>query len=61
MGNFKPVKPDEKVVVSMRIKSSLLKMIDEKSVQLDISRNELINQMILYAITNMDADEENGN
>ena len=52
MQKFSPKKP-EKEVISMRISSDLLKQVDEKATQVGISRNELINQMIVYAMDNM--------
>lgn len=48
------VKKPEKEVISLRIPSDLLKTIDNKAGQVGISRNELISQMILYALENMD-------
>ena len=56
MSKFVPKKP-EKEVISMRIASETLAEIDKKSAQIGISRNELINQCIIYALSNMDADE----
>lgn len=53
MAKFIAHKP-EKEVISMRISTEILKVIDEKAANIDISRNELINQMIQYAIDNMD-------
>ena len=44
----------EKEVISLRISSDILKTIDNKSTEIGISRNELINQMIQYSIDNMD-------
>lgn len=44
----------EKEVISMRIPLDTLKEIDEKAVAIGISRNELINQMIKYALANME-------
>ena len=44
----------EKDVISMRISTDLLQTIDDKAAQIGISRNELINQMIQYALENMD-------
>lgn len=52
---FKPVK-QEKSVISIRINSEILKLIDEKSLSADISRNEFIIQCIEYAIKNMHKD-----
>ncbi len=53
MKKFVAKKP-EKEVISLRIPSELLKTIDNKAGQVGISRNELISQMILYALENMD-------
>jgi metal-responsive CopG/Arc/MetJ family transcriptional regulator len=44
----------EKEVISMRIPAELLQTIDDKAAKIGISRNELINQMIQYALENMD-------
>ena len=57
MKKFVAKKP-EKEVISLRIPSELLKTIDNKAVQVGISRNELISQMILYALENMDDPEK---
>lgn len=46
----------EKEVISMRISVDLLHIVDEKAAAVGISRNELINQMILYALSNMEED-----
>ena len=51
MEKFKPIKP-EKIVVSVRMDSSLLRELDKLSVEADISRNEFIVQCIEYAIKN---------
>lgn len=53
MGKFIAKKP-EKEVISMRIPLEVLKVIDEKANATGISRNELINQMIIYALSNME-------
>lgn len=59
MPKFVAKKP-EKEVISMRIGSETLKEIDGKAAAIGISRNELINQMILYALENMeDSAQEN--
>ena len=57
MPKFVARKP-EKEVISMRINSDLLKNIDGKAAAVGISRNELLNQMILYALSNMDDSDE---
>ena len=53
MEKFTP-KKQEKEVISMRISTDILKIVDEKATEIGISRNELINQMIQYALNNMD-------
>ena len=55
MNEFKPVK-QEKSVISIRIDSELLKIIDELSLKTDISRNEFIVQCIEYALNNIKPD-----
>ena len=57
MPKFVARKP-EKEVISMRIDSDLLKNIDGKAAAVGSSRNELLNQMILYALSNMDDSDE---
>lgn len=52
MNKFIPMKP-EKEVISLRIDSSTLRELDRKAALFDISRNELLVQMIDYALTNM--------
>jgi len=42
----------------MRIPSDVLQILDDKAADIGISRNELINQMIMFALANM---EEQGN
>ena len=44
----------EKEVISMRISTDTLQVLDSKAAEIGISRNELINQMILFALTNME-------
>lgn len=44
----------EKEVISMRISTDTLRILDEKATAADISRNELINQMIQFALENME-------
>ena len=56
MEKFIARKP-EKEVISMRISDDTLRTVDEKANRIGISRNELINQMINYALSNMDDSE----
>lgn len=53
MAKFIARKP-EKEVISLRISTDILQEIDNKAAAIEISRNELINQMILYALSNME-------
>lgn len=53
------VKKPEKEVISMRISSEVLDRLDSMAVQAGISRNELINQMISFALDHMEEDNEN--
>ena len=48
----------EKEVISMRIAVDLLQEVDSKAAAFGISRNELINQIIQFALDNM-ADTQN--
>lgn len=48
----------EKEVISMRISTDTLQILDEKADSIGISRNELINQMILFALANMEEAPE---
>ncbi len=47
-------KKPEKEVISMRIFTDTLQILDDKAADIGISRNELINQMILFALENME-------
>ncbi len=58
MPKFVARKP-EKEVISMRLSVDTLKEIDDKAAAVGISRNELINQMIAYALANMDDTPKN--
>jgi metal-responsive CopG/Arc/MetJ family transcriptional regulator len=51
-------KKPEKEVISMRISTDMLKIVDDKAIEIGISRNELINQMIQYALENMDDSQK---
>ncbi len=53
MAKFIPRKY-EKDVISIRIPSETLAEIDEKAARTGISRNELINQCIRFALANME-------
>jgi predicted DNA binding CopG/RHH family protein len=53
MAKFIPRKP-EKEVISMRIAVDTLQEIDSKAAAVGISRNELLTQMISFALSNMD-------
>lgn len=57
MEKFLPRKAD-KEVTTIRIPRDILEQIDAKSAEYDISRNEFINQCILYALRNMDDNQE---
>jgi len=48
----------EKEVISMRIPVETLKEIDNAAADIGISRNELMNQMITYALSNMERTAE---
>lgn len=54
MDKFVARKPAEKEIISVRMSASVLKTIDDKAAAVGISRNELINQMLVYALSNMD-------
>ncbi len=58
MAKFVP-KKFEKEVISMRIPTELLAEIDEKAGYAGISRNELINQCIVFALANMENSSPN--
>ena len=57
LSKFVAHKP-EKEVISMRISTDTLKILDDKAAQIGISRNELINQMITFALKNMEEPTE---
>ena len=57
MAKFVARKP-EKEVISMRISTDTLRQVDDKAAAVGISRNELINQMIAFALDNMDDGAE---
>ena len=53
MAKFVARKP-EKELISMRTSTDTLRQVDDKAAAVGISRNELINQMIAFALNNMD-------
>ena len=57
MEQFSPKKQD-KDVISIRIPVELLKTVDEESAKADISRNEFINQCIVFALKNLKENEK---
>lgn len=56
MKQFTPKKP-EKEVISIRIDVKLLEQVDSEASKADISRNEFINQCILYALDNLQSGD----
>lgn len=46
------IRRPEKEVISLRIPVEVLQRIDKKAAEANISRNELINQMITYVLEN---------
>ena len=50
---FMPKKPD-KEVISIRIPSDLLESVDKNAARSDISRNEFINQCIIFALEHLE-------
>lgn len=56
MEKFQPHKAD-KEVTTIRIPTDVLNQIDMKSAAYGISRNEFINQCILYALRNMSEEK----
>lgn len=57
MEKFYPKKP-EKEVISIRIDTELIRKVDSESAKAGISRNEFINQCILYAMDNLSDDRD---
>lgn len=53
-------KKAEKEVISMRISTDVLKEIDRKAAEIDISRNEFINQCIAFALSHMEDSPASG-
>ncbi len=57
MQQFIPFKP-EKEVISIRLNSELLKNIDSAAESAQISRNEFINQCIVFAMEHLASDDD---
>lgn len=60
MTKFQPSKKslnNEKIVISIRTSIQKIEEIDKIANEIDISRNELINQCIDYALANIDFKE----
>lgn len=57
MEKFFPKKAD-KEITTIRIPKDVLDLVDQKAAAFDISRNEFINQCILYAINNLSEDKK---
>lgn len=53
MVKFIPIK-SEKIVISIRIENEKIEKIDEIANKIDISRNELINQCLDFALENLE-------
>jgi len=61
MTKFQPSKKslnNEKIVISIRTSIQKIEEIDKIANEIDISRNELINQCIDYALANIDFKEK---
>lgn len=56
MKDFIPIKL-EKEVISIRLRSDMLKEIDAAADEADISRNEMITQCIAYALEHLSTDK----
>lgn len=54
---FSP-KKEEKEVISIRLPATLLQRVDANAVKNDLSRNELINQCIIFALDHLKQDEK---
>lgn len=52
---FEPIKP-EKEVISLRLDTRMLHEINDWAMEIDISRNEFINQCIDFALKNIDTE-----
>jgi len=57
MTKFIPIK-SEKIVISIRMENEKINRIDEIASKIDISRNELINQCLDFALENLEFDSK---
>lgn len=57
---FQPKKP-EKDVITVRLPLEIIRELEEKAAAFDISRNELINQCIVFALNHMDDSDQEEN
>ena len=60
MKKFIPIK-SEKIVISIRLENEKINKIDEIASKIDISRNELINQCLDFALENLEFKKEKNN
>jgi len=60
MKKFIPMK-SEKIVISIRLENEKINKIDEIASKIDISRNELINQCLDFALENLEFKKEKNN
>lgn len=54
MKRFQPTNKSEKIVISIRLNLDKVEELDKIASKTDISRNQLINQCIDYALKNID-------
>ena len=57
MAEFRPVK-SEKEIISVRLPVSLVHEIERRAAAADISRNEFINQCILFAMEHLQQEPD---
>lgn len=57
MVKFIPSK-SEKIVISIRMETEKINKIDDIATKIDISRNELINQCLDFALENLEFNKE---
>lgn len=63
MTTFQPSKKplnNDKIVISVRMDINKINEIDKIASKIDISRNELINQCIQYALNNLEFKDNKG-